>query len=203
MTLPFSPSGEFFDKIPPEGYALACVVGGLVFLTLGWTFYRFSLMLLGFLVGAAMGYAIGALFGFSPLYIGLPLGVALAIVLLLVEKVGAFFAGGLTACVPVFVFMTTAEHGYVMFIVAALAFLIGGLLTILLWKPLIIISLSALGATALGNGVLLIMQSANPDLTDRIVSRHGLVVGLFIAAVAIGGILFQTRGEEEGDEKEK
>lgn len=197
MILPFRPAVELLDSIPAEAYAVGCLIVGLIFLSLGWIVYRFALLLLGLLVGGGIGWAVGHYFEFDPFYLAVPLGLILAVVTLMIEKVGTFFAGGVCGVIPVFLFVPYEEHGPILFAIAAAVFLVAGVLTLLLWKQLIIIVLSIIGAAATANGVLLMLERFNPDLTERITGDYPAGVGFAVAAMAAGGIFFQNHQKKK------
>lgn len=196
MNLPVRPMGEWLEWIPVNAFAVGCLVAGFLFLLLGWSMYRVMLLVVGAALGGFIGWWAARLFGINPFYLALPLGLATGVVAFLAEKVGAFCAGGLCAVIPVFMFVSFAEAGAILFALAGAAFVVAGVLTLLLWKPLVTISLSLLGAVAVANGLLLITEGYNPDLADRITIEYPPFLIAGILTMALAGILFQTRSEE-------
>lgn len=200
MNFPFRPEGEMLEKIPPELFAAVCLIGGLVLLVLGWKIYRVSLLLIGALVGAGIGYAVGAYFRFSPLYVGVPLAILLVLLILKMEKIGAFVAGGACAATPVLLLFPYPVHGPMVIVAAAGAFVLAGVLTLFLWKPIIIVSICTLGAIGLVNGALLFCEEYRPELFDRLTDRPAFAP-LAACILALCGILWQSRGKK-GEGKE-
>lgn len=196
MNLPVSPEGGLFERIPPEPFAVACLVGGLVFLILGWNIYRLSLLVIGATVGTGIGYAVGNYFQFSPLYVGLPLAILLVLLILKIEKIGAFVAGGACAATPILLTFPYADHGPMILAAAGGAFVLAGALTLFLWKPVIIVSICALSAGAFVNGALLLCEEYQPDLFARLADKP-LFAPLAVAVLALCGILWQSRGQKE------
>ena len=202
MNFPFRLEGEVFEKIPHEPFAVVSLVGGIVLLVLGWRIYRFSLLLIGAAVGSGIGYAVGAFFQFSPFYVGVPLAILLSLLILKIEKVGAFVAGGACAATPVLLLFPYPIHGPMVMVAAAGAFVLAGILTLFLWKPIIIVSICSLGAIGLVNGALLFCEEYRPELFDRLADSPAFAP-LAVGVLALCGILWQSRGKkDEGKEED-
>jgi len=197
-TFPIHLTGQAARTIPPEVFATGCLALGLVMVFLGWSFYRIALMGAGAAVGFAIGRATGMLLplGFNALYIAVPLALLLGIGALMVEKLGAFLLGGALAAGPATLFLMERWHGVGRIAVAGLlAFMVGGLLMVLLWRPVIVISLAVLGAAMAANGTLLIVEHVRPHWAARVASAGRPWLAAAVGLLALCGVLFQTCGE--------
>ncbi len=201
MHFPFRPEGSLFGTMSPGVLIAVCLIGGIVFLLLGWNFYRFTLLLLGAVVGGGLGWGIGSAAGIEPVLTGVLGGVLVAVLIFLVEKAGFFIAGGTCAALPIFIFLTGGGHGNALFLFAGLAFVIAGALTLLIRKPIIVVSMSVIGSVALANGLLLIMESYHPEFVEGMMSEYSGMLVIGIIGMALGGIMFQSRGDYEEDKE--
>jgi len=202
MILPLHLAGEAAKRIPPEVFATGCLAFGLVLVFLGWSFYRLALMTVGAGVGFAVGRSLGTILhtGFDPIYPALALAILLGLGALLLEKLGAFLLGGILAGGPVAIIMMHQWRGGSGILLAAIAFVIGGLVVVLVWRPIIIIGLAAVGAAMAANGALLILEHVKPSLAAKVISTGRVWLWLAIGFVAICGILFQIREEDTEEE---
>ncbi len=197
LSLPVRLQGELLGKVPPEAFAIMCAVVGFVLLILGWPLYRIMLMSIGCAFGVTVGWVAARHFGFNPLYLAIPLALVIGVLTLLLAKVGAFCAGGVCAATPVFMFLSYQASGSALLVIAGLAFVAGGVVTIVLWRPVIILCFSVIGATLLTNGFLLMMDTVNPSLVRRFTKEFSPFLYVTIAAITIGGVFFQNKGSDD------
>jgi hypothetical protein len=183
--------GEFFGVVPPVVMAAFLFGVGVLFLLFGWPVYRIALVTTGVLIGAAMGLGIAVLLGVPALLIALPLGVVVGMVSLRLERVGAFVVGGLCGAIPLLV-ANQGAHGYGIYVAAALAFLIAGLLTVFIWKPMVILGVAVLGASLVGNGILLGARELDANATDAFLARNPYLFAVGMGILTLMGILFQS-----------
>jgi hypothetical protein len=202
---PVSPPEILLERVPVDAFALTLLVLGLVLVMLGWQVYRFALFVVGGAFGAGVGgsliYTAQAfgwerLAGVEPLLVIIPLALLGGVGALLTEKLGAFFAGGACLAALVYIFAPRAQLGQVYWVLLVGGVLAGGILTLLMWKPLIILSLSILGSLFTANGFLLLMAAYSPDLFERLRGEVGPFAVIGVIGMSLGGILFQTRGAE-------
>jgi hypothetical protein len=130
------------------------LVVGLVVCFLGYRLLRFTLGLAGFCVGLALGLAVaGLVAGASQVFtiiIGIVCGIIGAVVATLLYKVGVFLLGAGAGALVVSIIMTATAWHYPM-LAALLGAVVGGILTLVLERPLI----SVLSAFAGGWGIAL------------------------------------------------
>ena len=195
---------EQYPAAPVATLVLLAVMG-LVYLLLGWRFYRFVLVLTLVLVGGALGAAVADHFGIHPLWLALPLGVAAGLLVVWIERIGAFVLGGLAGAVPVIASQTYFSSATTFNLAVIAAFLIMGSFTVLFLQPMIVLGTSVIGAATIEHVGLLLVARIRPELAYRIVTQFpAVVVGVFFAMVVIG-ILCQTRtlpedrGRPQGD----
>jgi hypothetical protein len=130
------------------------LIAGLVVCFLGYRLLRFTLGLAGFCVGLALGLAVaGLIAGASQVFtiiLGIVCGIVGAVLAAVLCKVGVFLLGAGAGALVAGVVMTATGWHYTM-LVSLLAAVAGGILTLVLERPLI----SALSAFAGGWGVAL------------------------------------------------
>ena len=182
---------ELFGALPPV--ALAAVMFGLgaLFLLFGWPVYRVSVVVLGVMIGAAMGAGIGHLLALHPIILAIPLGLLVGLLALSLQKIGAFLAIGLCAAVLVLTIADVAEAGHGIWIAAALAFVTAGTLAVLLWKPMVTLGMAVIGATLIANAVYLSAEQISPGAAPAFIAAHPNLAAASVAFIAIIGVLFQ------------
>lgn len=193
MTMPFV-------QVPPPITACLLVGAGVLLLFYGWRVYKIALVAVGVLVGAALGAALAARLGVHPLIVALPLGLLAGIGALMLQKVGAFLAGGACALLLVEGARGMFQNEWGFYLIAALAFLIGGLLALYLWRPMITVSLAMIGASFLAGGLITAADLVKPGWATNLAERHPywLTAALIIAAII--GVYYQTREESAPEE---
>lgn len=192
------------ESIPPLVLAAALLGVGVTFLLFGWHIYRIALVSVGVLNGAAIGagiaFALNA--GFSiripVIVLAVPIGVLVGLVALRLEKVGAFFVGGLCGAIPLLGLRHFFEAGYGLYAAAGIAFVLCGILAIFLWRPMIIISLSVIGAYCLANAAVLATDRLETFNLRELAAAHPYGAATATGILTAIGVLFQTR-EEKGE----
>src|SRR5207248_8869165 len=108
--------------------AIGLALGLLIWLLGGWG-HRFWLLLVTTLAAGVYGLSIGEAFDVQPLVAGLLLAVAAGALALSLVRVGAFLAGGVTACVVFARVLPTWNEPFVFFFVGGFL----GLFLLRLW----------------------------------------------------------------------
>lgn len=191
----------FTQSVPPVVLAALFVGGGVLLLLAGWQTFRLALFLVGGLLGAVLGAELAGALNVTTWIIAAPCALAAGILAVMLQKVGAFFLGGACGLAAVL----SAEHMFAnptgFWIAAALAFAIGGMLSLFLWRPMIIVSLALLGAALITDGVVLAIRQIQPALAERL-AQHPWGPVAAVAILTVLGVFFQSSGrsakEEEG-----
>ena len=193
MFTPWQTELTLFESVPPIMLAAALFGLGVMCLLFGWHVYRVSLVALAVLIGAAMGAGIAFLAHIPMVILALPVGILVGLVAARLEKVGAFLIGGLGSALWILSSPTFSGPRVGLYVAAGLAFLITGILAILLWRPMIIVSLAATGSWFLASAVLLSADTFSPGALRQIVSQHPHWVIVLMALVTLIGVWFQYR----------
>lgn len=202
MLLPWLPQIGMLNDVPVSVVAALFFGAGVLLLLFGWHIYRVALVVLGVLTGGAIGALIAHLVGIHVLYLAIPLGIVAGVLTAFLEGLAAFFAGGLCGALGMMALLQ--ETGAGRYVAVGLAFLIGGLLAIFLWRPMIIISLSVVGAVSIANALLLAANGWTPGSAERFLSGHPYLFAAGLAFLTVCGVIFQSIGEKpEGEEEAK
>ena len=193
MFTPWQTELTLFESVPPIMLAAALFGLGVMCLLFGWHVYRVSLVTLAVLIGGAMGAGIAFLAHIPMVILALPVGILVGLVAARLEKVGAFLIGGLCSALWILSSPTFSGPRVGLYVAAGLAFLITGILAILLWRPMIIVSLAATGSWFLASAVLLSADTFSPGALRQIVSQHPHWVIVLMALVTLIGVWFQYR----------
>jgi len=202
---------KIVEAVPAGPLSVILIGGGIVFLFFGWGLYRVSLVSWGVLIGGSIGagIALGLRYGFSihvpTLVLSIPLGIMMGLIALKLEKVGAFFVGGLCGAIPLLSGRTVLGEGYGIYVAAGLAFLLGGILAVLFWKPMIILSLSVIGAFLVAHGALYGDEAFSSGNLRGIAAAHPYWTATAVGLLTFVGVYFQSGAakEKEGPEKEE
>jgi hypothetical protein len=187
------------NQFPPPILACLLLGAGVLLLFYGWHVYRVGLVCAGVLVGAALGVALAKRLGVHPLIVALPMGLLVGISALMLQKVGAFLAGGACALIPILALREMFQSEGAFYVAAALAFLIGALLALFLWRPMITVSLAMIGASFLGNGLVIVADLFGRNWGSQTAEQHPYLITGAVIAATVFGVYFQTR-EEAGSE---
>lgn len=200
---------EIVMAVPAPALAAMGFGAGLALLLFGWRIYRVALVSVGVLAGGAIGTAIAVALrvwfhlNLPAVVLAIPIGVLLGLVTLKLEKIGAFLAGGACGALPILMTFSTADYGNGLYLAAGLAFLLGGLLAVLLWRPMIILSLAVLGAALIGQCALLSSDLIGRFDLRRLAAQYPYVWAAAMGILAMLGCLFQMRLIEEKPEDKK
>ena len=180
------------EPFPP--LVLAPALGGLgvLLLLFGWHIYRVLFVAMAVLTGAALGAGAGFLLTVPLLILALPLGIVVGLLALKLEKVGAFFTGGLCSALWVLSSPRFPESGMGLYAAACLAFVITGILAVFLWRPMIIVSLAAIGSWLLTNAILLATDALTDGALRRLFETRPWWCLFFVALVTLVGVGFQA-----------
>jgi hypothetical protein len=196
MQLSWLPQGGLFGAAPTYATGAIFIGLGLLLLLFGWRTYRVSLVTIGVLIGGGIGTALAALVNLHPLLFALPLGILAGVAAVMMEKVGAFFIGGLVGAIPIIVLRAEFQSTAAFYAAAGLGFLIAGIMAIFLWKPVIVVFLSLLGAAFIANGLALTAERLSPGKAEAFVSDHPVLILAAVLLLAVLGVFFQTGGKE-------
>ena len=193
MFVPWLTELGALEAVPP--FVLAAMFFGLdvMFLLFGWQIYRISLVVLAVLVGGAIGAGIAHLVKCPALIFALPVGIVLGLLAGRLEKVGAFLMGGL--CSAVWLLSSPAFSGERsgLYIASGLAFLITGILAVLIWRPMIIAGMALIGSWLLLNALLSGTETFSPGTLRGFLSQHPWWGFACMALITLIGIVFQSR----------
>ena len=189
------------EPLPP--LVLAPALGGLgvLLLLFGWHIYRVLFVAMAVLIGGALGAGAGFLLNVPMLILALPLGIVMGLIALRIEKVGAFFTGGLCSALWVLSSPRFPDSGIGLYIAAFLAFVITGILAVFLWRPMIIVSLAGIGSWFFTNAILLATDALTSGALRRLFNTHSWWCLFFVALVTLAGVGFQAGfGDKEAEE---
>jgi len=154
---------------------------GIVICFYGYRLFKPTLFIVGFIVGAGITYYVlyyKTQVGIILLVI-LPIlaGVLFGLVLLIFAVVGIFVLGALFAFLLVCILLSTREGGLItskiaILVILGAAPLIGGVVAVLMQKPLIIIATSFAGAYAFVAGIDHIFHGGFSDVIPHIIAYH-------------------------------
>jgi len=200
VSTPWQSSSQWTLHFPPPVLACLLLGAGVLLLFYGWRVYRIGLVCAGVLVGAALGVALAKRLGVHPLIVALPMGLLVGISALMLQKVGAFLAGGACALIPILALREMFQSEGAFYFAAALAFLIGALLALVLWRPMITVSLAMIGAAFLANGLIVVADLFGGSRGTDVAARHPYLIAGAVIAAAVFGVYFQTREEAEPED---
>ena len=180
----------------PLEMGLVFLVLGLVFLLYGYKLYKILVSVVFAGIGGLVGMLIGVHFGAPGWLIGLIGAIVLGILAWPLFRIGWGILGGAVFAAIALPFAVALTQSPVLgYTLAAVAFIAGMVLTIVLMRPLIIISTSISGAATLVEGVLLMLirwPSAGDPIRAALESKPYLFVVL-VALPAILGAILQWR----------
>jgi len=200
---------RFMESSPPAIVSVLVFVIGLLFLFFGWQTYRVSWVVTGVLVGGAVGlgiaFTLDVVFDVKipALVLALPFGIVLGLLTHRLEKLGAFLVGGLCGAVPLLASPHIVGTGTGVFIAAGGTFILGGVLAILLWKPMIIVSFCVVGACLVVQGALLASDCFDSVHLRQLAAAHPWMTAGSVVMLTLIGLYFQTLGAEKPPEKKK
>lgn len=166
-------------------------IGFLLWLT-GWWGHRFWIVLTSTVVAGVVGLSIGPVHGMKPLVSGLLLALAAGVLALALVRVIVFIAGGSAAYVCSQALMPAAWHDPLAY------FLVGGLISLLLFRVWTMVLTSGLGALVMGNGLLCMLDRLGKINAVSWCEQHaplanGCLLGTMLAGVIIQFILDRRR----------
>lgn len=185
--------------VPSICLLFAC---GMVLLLMGWQTWRVTLFLVGAIFGGAAGYAMAPHVSIHPLFLMIPLALVAGILALVLQRIGAFMAGGLCAAMPVLAFRADFAQQGVFWTVCAFAFLAGGLITLWLWRPMIIASLAVIGAAMVSDGAMMTWRHFHAASADEFLARVPWGPLALCGLLALLGIYMQMHHVEAPREAE-
>jgi len=187
------------EAVPAEALAVGMFVAGVALLFFGWHLYRIALVAAGVLMGGVIGtlIAVGLRIAFSvripALVLAIPVGVVVGLLAIKMQKVGAFIVGGLCIAIPILASRSLIEAGRAVWIAGGIGFVLGGVLAVLLWRPMIVISLAVIGSKSIALGTFGIFDRIGRfDLRARS-EQHPYATAGILGVVTLLGVLFQMR----------
>ena len=184
---------------------LVLIVVGLAFLLYGYRVYKALVILVFAAVGGLVGMVVGACLGLSPLWglVGTILGaLVLGFVAWPLHRVGWGLLGGAALAAVVVCFaegagVTTPAYLYV---IAGVVFVLGVILAIWLFRPLLIIVSSLVGATLLVDGAvrLTVIKPSFGEPICTFLKANDYVLAIVVLVLAGAGALMQWHDTKRG-----
>jgi hypothetical protein len=178
-------------SVAASGIGLA--VGLLIWLLGGWG-HRFWLVVVTTLGAGVYGLSIGEAFEVQPLVSGLLLAVAAGVLALSLVRVGAFLAGGITACV------IAGQEPFIFFFV-------GGFLGLFLLRLWLMVLSSLAGTLIMAYSLLWLLDGLNKIDAVEWSAQRPVLLNWACGGVTLLGLLVQVgivrrfRPSREGDEE--
>jgi len=191
----WQPPEEIVKALPAVLIAGLSFLVGAVFVFWGWKIYRFALVVMGALVGWAIGLAIAVPLGVGAIFVALPLAVFCAIFAVFLQQLGVFLIAGLWAALLVLNSPELIHSNVPRDLAAAGAFLVVGGIAVLLWRPAIIFLLAMFGAGLVANGVGMAVDVLKAGAWERWEAAHPWI--LFAAIIILAAIGLYHQEEEE------
>lgn len=200
MQMTLFPRSDLFEAAPTILAGVIFIGMGLLFLFLGWHTYRVTLAAVGVLVGAGLGASLAALVDLHPLYFVLPLGILFGFLAVALEKAGAIFVGGLFGALPIVALRGEFQVEWAYYAALIAGFLVGAILAIYLWKPVVVFFLSVIGAAFMMNGAALVIERLSPGSGQSFMKNHPAIMLCAFIALALFGAYSQVgiKAKEEG-----
>ncbi len=173
----------------PLEMGLVLLVLGLVFLLYGYKLYKILVSVVFAGIGGLVGLLIGVHFGAPGWLLALIGAVVLGILAWPLFRIGwGILGGAIFAAIALPLAVAATNSPVLGYILAAVAFIAGMVLTMMLMRPLIIISTATSGAATLVTGVLL-MLIRWPEVNEPVKAALESKPYLFIVLVALPAIL--------------
>lgn len=192
---------EILAELTPLSPALLAIGGtaGLILWIAGWWSHRFWIVLSATILGGLNGLLYGPTMGVPAIPAALLLAISLGLVALSLMRVFAFFAGGIACLILMNLLAPTIQAPLIVM-------LIGGIISILLYRLWMIGTTSFAGAVLLSYfgmacaSRFLDMQSNVRQVIENDSLANWIVIGLTILGI-IGQLIF-SRKKDSGREKE-
>jgi hypothetical protein len=181
------------------------LIAGFILCFFGYRLLRFTLALAGFAVGLALGLAVaGLIHGVGQVFtivVGVVCGILGALISTLLYKVGVFMLGA-GAGVLVAGIILTATGWHQPMLVRAIAAVVGGLLTLIVERPLVSILSAFAGAWGIVFGAFQLLGWYHVTAVAKSPpSNYGYAVLAWVIVGAIGaGVQLRAGGRRKKDE---
>jgi hypothetical protein len=199
MVLHWQPPEQLVTAVPAMILAAVSFVVGAIFVFWGWKIYRVALVVMGALVGCAIGAAIAAPLGIAALLVAIPLALFCAMLAVFVQRLAVFLIAGLWAALLVLGARELIHAEAARFLAAAGAFFVVGGVAVLLWRPVITFLLGMFGAWLVANAVAMTADTLRAGAWERWETAHPWITFAAIVVAAAVGLYHQE--EEEHAEK--
>lgn len=186
-------------------YSAFLVAIGVLHLFYGWRIYRITFTAFCVLLGGALGAHLALRVGWPWPALALPAAVVAGLLCLWIERFLVFLTVG-TVCALALNQVYAKPPDTMLYVAAGLAFLLGGLLGALLWRPLVILCQALLGAALILSAVLLTAGQVRPDTAGPLLQGREGILLLIVLLTAIPGAIFQMvagGAKEKEDAKKK
>ena len=198
MLMHWQPPEQVLAVVPAIVVAGLCFLIGAVFVFWGWKIFRVAWVLMGALVGWAVGVAVAAPLGVGALLVALPLAIICGLLAIFLLQVAVFFIAGLWGAFLVLGAQEVIQAAAARYVAAVVAFFIVGILAVLLWRPVITFLLAMFGAGLVADAVGLTADIARPGAAARWETAHPwLMLGAIVVVAAIG-LYYQEEEEHPG-----
>jgi hypothetical protein len=194
----WTPPEPIMHAMPEIVLAGLCFLIGAVFVFWGWKIYRVALVLMGALVGWAVGLAIAAPLGVAAVFVAVPLAVICGLLAMFVQQVGVFLVAGLWAALLVLGAHELIQAAAARYVAAGVAFFVVGALALLLWRPVIIFLLAMFGAGLVADAATMTADLFKPGAAARWETAHPWIMFAAIIFVACIGLYHQEEEEHPG-----
>jgi hypothetical protein len=195
----WQPPEQVVNAVPAIILAGLSFLIGAVFVFWGWKIFRVAWVLMGALVGWSVGVVIAAPLGIGAIFIALPMAVLCGILAIFLLQVAVFLIAGLWAAYLILGAQELIQAAAARYLAAGVAFVVVGLLAVLLWRPAITFLLAMFGAGMVANAVAMAADLAKPGTAARWETAHPWL--MFIAILVVAGIGLYSQEEEEHGEK--
>jgi len=183
--------------VPPSVLGAMLFGLGVMLLLFGWQVYRISLVVLGVLVGGAIGGGLAFLVKLPMIILALPIGILVGLLAGRLEKVGAFLVGGLCSALWILSSPAPVTDRIGLYVAAGLAFIVTGLLAVMLWRPMVIVSMAVTGSWLLVSALVTGTEPFSPGTLRQMASRRPMWTAIVMALVTLTGIGFQARSSAQ------
>jgi hypothetical protein len=188
---------NILSTVPP----IALLVAGVVVCFFGYRLLRLTLGLAGFGVGLALGLMIAGLIPHVSqvltIVVGIVCGILAALAASLLYKLGVFLLGaGAGALLAGVVIAATGWHYPVL--IRIVAAIIGGILTLLIERPLVSILSSFAGAWGIVFGSFQLLGWHRTAGPDKAPAHYGIMVACWLVLALLGAVVQLRSGGRHG-----
>lgn len=157
--------------------------------------FRVAWVLMGALVGWAMGVVVAAPLGIGAVFIALPLAVLCGILAIFLLQIAVFLIAGLWAALLILGAPEMIQAAAARYLAAGVAFVVVGILAVLIWRPVITFLMAMFGAAMVANAVAMTADLAKRGAAAQWETAHPWL--MFAAILVVAGIGLYSQEEEK------